>query len=193
MFSHFRNAKDGPDNLIDELAASVALGLEVAVDTHYAKSKVPEGALAGAMAFVVTYLWLVSKGRDRAIADTGAKRAAKKAGAPDLNVTIIVAAWKYFRVAVKKSHDAEAVKKHVLDSFEGAGNKSIGPLIYEMVDVVRTWCYDPEAAAKMKGDGMFVECGEDLAKARKCETSRPRAKKTFAKDDKIEEIFDDDA
>ncbi|CAI5960532.1 unnamed protein product [Closterium sp. NIES-65] len=92
MFSRFRHTKDGPDNLNDEVATSVALGLEVASDTTYAKSKVPEGALAGAVAFVVTYLWLVSKGRDGAIADTEAKRAAKKAGAPDLGVTIIVAA-----------------------------------------------------------------------------------------------------
>ncbi|CAI5499792.1 unnamed protein product [Closterium sp. Naga37s-1] len=187
VMKRVRTLKDENAEASDEVACSAAVGLETVADDSPAKGKkfVPSGA--GSVAFVCAVSWMQCKGCDLKTAEASAKQAALLAGASDLSVVLYLAVWKHIVTAAKKGHDAAKIElqvaKHFADAKKATVTKSEKSTIHEQVDVLRTWNFDPDAAKKMRALGLYIECGDDRAKAKNRDVSRSRERKSAAKSD----------
>ncbi|CAI5485261.1 unnamed protein product [Closterium sp. Naga37s-1] len=187
VMKRVRTLKDENAEASDEVACSAAVGLETVADDSPAKGKkfVPSGA--GSVAFVCAVSWMQCKGCDLKTAEASAKQAALLAGASDLSVVLYLAVWKHIVTAAKKGHDAAKIElqvaKHFADAKKATVTKSEKSTIHEQVDVLRTWNFDPDTAKKMRALGLYIECGDDRAKAKNRDVSRSRVRKSAAKSD----------
>ncbi|CAI5524920.1 unnamed protein product [Closterium sp. Naga37s-1] len=187
VMKRYRTLKNENAEASDEVACSAAVGLETVADDSSAKGKkfVPSGA--GSVAFVCAVSWMQCKGCDLKSAEASAKQAALLAGASDLSVVLYLAVWKHIVTAAKKGHDAAKIELQVAKHFEVAKKASVTKneksTIHEKVDVLRTWNFDPDAAKKMRALGLYIECGDERAKAKNRDVSRSRVRKSAAKSD----------
>ncbi|CAI5469359.1 unnamed protein product [Closterium sp. Yama58-4] len=185
VISRYRTLKDENEEASDEVAFSAAVGLETVADESPAKGKKSVPAEAGGVAFVCAVAWMECKGFDRKTAEASAKEAALLAGANNLGVVLYLAVWKHIVTAATKGHDAAKIELKVAKYFENAKKVAITKeeksIIHEQVDVLRTWSFDPDAAKKMRALGLYIERGDDRAKAKNRDVSRSRGKKAAAK------------
>ncbi|CAI5463022.1 unnamed protein product [Closterium sp. Yama58-4] len=190
VISRYRTLKEENTEASDEVAFSAAVGLETVADESPAKGKKSVPAGAGGVAFVCAVSWMECKGFDRKTAEASAKQAALFAGANNLTAVLYLAVWKHIVTAATKGHDEAKIELKVAKYFENAKKVAITKdeksIIHEQVDVLRTWSFDPDAAKKMRALGLYIECGDDRAKAKNRDVSRSRVKKTAAKSDEEE-------